>query len=84
MSPIKLSYYALVVAICCSCTPETAFEKLQHERPSEVRAQLSLEDLQDMRRMKAAGYTYKQLGELYGMHPDAVYGRLRHLPRQTA
>lgn len=84
MGAVKLGYYALTVAICCSCTPETAFEKLQHERPSEVRAQLSPEDLLDMQRMKEQGYTYKHLGELYGMHPDAVYGRLRHLPRQTA
>ena len=84
MDAIKLSYYALTVSIFSDCTPETAFEKLQHDRPSEVRAQLSQEDLQDMQLLKSQGYTYKQLGEFYGMRPDAVYGRLRNLPRQTA
>ena len=81
---MKLNYYALIVACLSGCTPETACEKLQHERPSEVRAQLTPEDLQDMQGLKGRGWTYKQLGELYGMHPHAVHGRLRHLPRRPA
>ena len=74
---MKLNYYALVVAVHVGCTPETAFERLQHDRPSTVAAQLSDEDLQDMQRMKVQGWTYKALGELYGMTLYETYGRLR-------
>ena len=63
--------------------PETAFERLQHERPSTVVAQLSDEDLQDMQGMKLQGWTYRELGELYGMTAQEAYGRLRYYKART-
>ena len=80
---MKLNYYALVVAVRVGCTPETAFERLQHERPSTVVAQLSDEDLQDMQGMKLQGWTYRELGELYGMTAQEAYGRLRYYKART-
>ena len=76
--PMKLNYYALIVACLSGCTPETAYEKLQHERPSTVVAQLSDDDLQDMQGMKLQGWTYRAIGELYGLTMQEVYGRLRY------
>jgi DNA invertase Pin-like site-specific DNA recombinase len=69
-------YLALWVAICCSCTVETAFKRLKSKRPSLVRPVISPLDVEDMQKMRAQGLTYQVIAEIYGTSRDAVRRRI--------
>jgi hypothetical protein len=73
----SLNYYALAVSILNSCLPETAFEKLQSEHPDKVVAFISDEDAIDMRKLKAEGYSYYEIAEMYGVTYYAAYHNIR-------
>ena len=74
---VKLNYYAMAVAILAECSVETAFEKLQCEHPSNVKSLFTSEDVEDMRKLRAQGVSWPELGEIYGIPTATAYGRLR-------
>lgn len=76
---LKINYYAMAVAILAECSVETAFEKLQCAYPGKVRSchTLTPEDTEDMRKLKAEGVTWKELGEIYCVPLTTPCGRLK-------
>ncbi len=76
-SEVRLGYYALTVAILAECRVEMAFEKLQSEHPDLVRNNFTPADKKDMRKLKASGVTWAELGEIYCIPPTTVYGLIR-------
>lgn len=79
---VKINYYALVVSILKNCIPETAFEKVQSNQPSNVRNQMTDADYADMAKLRAEGLFYKELGEIYCMDKGAVYRKLKAISKQ--
>ena len=77
---IKLNFYALAVAIFKECSTETAFEKIQSPSPDRVKPQLSIEDIQDMRKFREEGVIYKEIASYYGATFYAIYDKLH--PRE--
>jgi len=74
---VKLNYYAMAVAILAECSVETAFEKLLSDHPDRVKSCYTPEDVEDMRKLKAEGVSWPELGEIYCVPWTTVYGRLR-------
>lgn len=76
---VKLNYYAMAVAILEECIVETAFEKLQSDHPDKVKTRylLTPEDTEDMRKLKAQGVTWPELGEIYCVPWTTPYSRLK-------
>lgn len=74
---LRLNYYALTVAILGKCNLETAFEKVQSDQPSKVHAQFSMDDLEDMQKLKSEGISWVKLGRIYDVPWTTIYGRLR-------
>lgn len=81
---VRLNYYALVISIIGDCMPETAFEKVQSEKPSKVRNRITNDDIEDMAKLRAQGLTLKDLGEIYGIDPTVICRRLKMLTEQGA
>lgn len=73
------NYLALAVSVLANCPPERAFDLLETGDPTSYRFDITDEDVQDMIKLKMMGLTWKQLGEIYCMDKNAVYGRIRHL-----
>ena len=74
---IKLNYYALTVAILSECSIETAFERLQSNHPDSVRAILTAEDNEDIRKFRAEGLTFYEIASYYDAPWTTIYGRIR-------
>ena len=74
---ISLNYHALAVAILAECSVETAFEKLLSDHPDKVKSYYTPEDVEDMRKLKAEGVSWPELGEIYCVPWTTVYGRIR-------
>jgi hypothetical protein len=49
---VRINYYALVVSILNNCIPETAFEKVQSDKPSNVTNQMTAADYEDMAKLQ--------------------------------
>ena len=81
---VKINYYALVVSILNNCIPETAFEKVQSDRPSKVQNQLTDEDWQDMSKLRKDGVYFKELSEIYCMDKASIHRKLQRLSKQGA
>ncbi|WP_088186358.1 hypothetical protein [Desulfosporosinus sp. FKA] len=81
---LKLNYYALTIAILGECNIETAFEKVQSDHPEMVHPQFSMDDLEDMRKLKAEGVSWPELGRIYNVPWTTVYGRIRPRNRKEA
>lgn len=77
--PTQENYFALAVAILGSCPPETAFERLDKgkQRGFVARKDLTKDDDREMARLKKTGAFYREIGDLYGLSPGAVYNRIR-------
>jgi len=67
----------MAIAVLAKCSVEIAFEKLQGEHPDKVHSQFTNDDLIDMRKLRAEGVTWKELGMIYDVPWTTVYGRLR-------
>lgn len=76
---VKLNYYALAVSILGECIPETAFEKIQSDKPQFVKNQLTDDDWDDMAKLRAEGIFYKDLGAIYCMDPATIHRKLKRL-----
>lgn len=74
---VKLNYYAFVIAIFEECSIETAFEKLQSKHPGNVRTEFTEEDIEDMRKLRAEGISWAELGRIFGVPRTTVQSRLR-------
>jgi len=73
----SLNYFALAVSILSTCPPETAFEKLQNEHPDKVSTVISDDDVLDMRKIKAEGYFYYEIAEMYGITNHAAHYNIK-------
>lgn len=78
---IELNYHALAVSILVNCIPETAFEKLQSDKPSNVRAQITDSDWSDMVKLREQGVYYKDLEEIYCLDKATIFRKLKSLSK---
>ncbi len=77
---MRESWYALFVAVERGCLPEHAFELLERpERPGRV---FGRDEDVTMAALHAEGYTYREIGDLYGMSRDAVHHRVQQFLEQ--
>ncbi|MDT8718298.1 helix-turn-helix domain-containing protein [Clostridium sp. 19966] len=68
------NYYALLLSILKNYTPERSFKLLNGEKvDKEHRRKEAL----DMVELKKAGYTYREIGDMFGVSKDVVYTRIR-------
>lgn len=78
---LDLCWAALAVAILDKRpkTPEAAFEKLErpHRSPTQTKA-----EVQRMIKLLEDGYTYREIGELYGLSKGAVHKRITRLTKK--
>lgn len=79
MNALDYNYAALAVAILRGCSVEHAFELL--ENPEIRTPKFTDDDIEDMVKLKQE-YTYKQIGEIYGLSRSAVYNRIRRYKNQ--
>ena len=70
---IKLSYYALAVAILNPCRVEIAFERVQSDCPSQIKKGITQKDRADACKLRTMGMSCKELGEIYGVNANTVY-----------
>lgn len=78
---MDLNYYALAVAILANCIPETAFERLQSDKPSKVKNQVTHDDYDDMVKMREDGVKFSEIGEIYCMDPSSIHRKLKETGR---
>jgi len=71
------NYCALALSIVIDCFPETAFAKLESPRPDTINKIILPEDISLMERYRKRGLTYKQIGNIFGLHKDVVYSRIK-------
>ncbi len=71
-----------MVSILGECIPETAFEKLQSDKPEYVKNQLTDDDWDDMARLRAEGLFFKDLGAIYCMDKATIHRKLKRLSKQ--
>ena len=78
---INEGFMALCVSILCSVPPERSFEILgcPSRTIRQPRLDITQDDVRDMAKLKAAGETYKAIGEMYGITDSAVYRRIKRL-----
>ena len=76
---VRLNYYALAVSILSECLPEMAFEKLQSDKPGNVKNQLTSEDWDDMAKLREQGVYYKDLEAIYGLNMGHICRNLKSL-----
>ncbi len=70
----EVGWCALAVSILTTKTPEQAFELLD---PTDNLSVFSEKDTEDMIRLKEQGLTFKELGEIYNVHPSSVASRIK-------
>lgn len=71
---MKENYYALMVCIFRPCTPEQAFELMKNKQTRKKQVEMDPHDLMFHR---SEGYTYKEIGEMYGTTDHAVYVKIK-------
>ena len=81
---VRLNYYALVVSILGECIPETAFEKLQSDKPQFVKNQLTDDDYRDMVKLREEGVFYKDLSEIFGLDKGTIHRNLKRFKERDS
>lgn len=73
---VKENIAAMYIAIVKedAVTPEQAFAALEGRELLKV---YDHEDILDMLSLRIQGLTYKEIGEIYGLTKDNIYGKLR-------
>ncbi len=72
-----IGYYALALCILRNCVSEQALGLV--ETGETVR--LTEKDSEDMLWLKEQALYYRQIGEMYGITHEAVYGRIKKLKK---
>lgn len=84
INSIDLQYNiaALTLAILREdiATAEQAFSIIERRKNRTV---YNYKDTLDMIKMTEQGLTYDEIGEIYGISGDAVYGRIRRYKKRT-
>jgi hypothetical protein len=66
-------WMALCISILRGCNPDTAFKALEK---GVIR--YNADDIKEMYHLKhSQNFTYKQIGEIFGMHKGAVYKTMK-------
>ncbi|WP_434510126.1 hypothetical protein [Desulfitobacterium sp. AusDCA] len=71
-----LNYCALTVAILKNVMSKQHSQKFSGH-PDKVHPQFDEDDLSDMRKLKAQGISWPELGRIYDVPWTTVYGRIR-------
>lgn len=79
---LQYNFAALCIAILREdiATPEQAFAVLEGK---EIRTAYNDKDTLDMISMKDQGLCYQEIGEMYGIGGDAVFGRIKRYKKRT-
>lgn len=81
------NYVALAVSILNNCTPERAFDLLEdYERATakgSVRTDITPDDIEDMHKLRAQGYKYREIGEMYGLSFEEAYYKMKRRKRRS-
>ena len=63
-------------------TPEQAFRVLENK--DIERHKVSDADVRDMFEMRKQGMTYREIGEIYGLHHSRVYRRIKNYEKRIS
>lgn len=63
------------IAVLKNLSPEQAFRC--YEDNKDNRGTYTAADVEDMKKLKQEGMTYKAIGEIYGISRHAIYNRLK-------
>ena len=74
MPHMEDGYLALFIAVVTDCSMEQAFQRLEH---GGVYYKLQEMDIPEIIRLKEGGKTYKELGEIYGVHYTYVQQQVK-------
>lgn len=74
---MKDNWYVLLICILKPVTVEKAFDLFEGVFPKVNNTAITLNDVEDMIKLKREGLTYRELGEMYGLSKDAVHKRIR-------
>ena len=70
-----------ITALCAAilrddiATVEQAFNAIDDK---QLRSVYNEQDTVDMAKMKARGLTYREIGEIYGLHKDCIYSKVKN------
>lgn len=83
---VNENWYALIIASQFPVTVEQAFKILDRGKNFTKRkdnyTKFTKEELQQMEKLKSKGYTYRQIGELYGISLHAAYDRIKRIKKE--
>lgn len=75
------NWYALIIASQFPVTVEQAFQILDSGKRITGRmkkhVKLTTKDLMEMEKLRAQGFTYQKIGEVFGMSMNATFRRLK-------
>ena len=77
MDALVDNYVALMMCIFTGWEPEQCFIYLETLRRPKRKSNIIEDDVLDMIRLKQNGMSYREIGEIYGLSPDAVYYRIK-------
>jgi len=77
------NWYALVIAILFNQPPETAFQILEDGTRNLHYSKLTELDTLDMIKFREEGFTYKEIGEMYGISESAAHKRISYLKKKN-
>lgn len=75
---LRENLYALILSAHTGCTPEMAFRELSGQK-GKHNTTITQADVLEMARLKDAGMSYSEIGDLYGLSAKAVYGRMKRM-----
>jgi len=80
---LKDNYIACVMCILTGWTPEQCFDYLEKLERPRYNLNVTEDDVLNMVRLKQSGMTYREIGEIYGLSPDATYNRIRRFKKSS-
>jgi len=76
MTAYAENYCALALCILTNMVPEQAFRRAGCESP-ETKTQQRKRETAEMLDLRRKGFTYEQIGQLYGVRQETVWKRLK-------
>ena len=71
------NYYALAVSIMRKCTPEQAFNLVATGKKGKPSKEDTLSMVAEIKRLRARGKTYREIGKLYDTTEGNIYRKLK-------